>query len=103
MSDFQHDVAGISALDDDHRRELYLFVSAQPEPVSREQAAKALGVPVHLATFHPSGWRTRAAVSSTYGSPAGQDLGGEARRRTGVGRPRSPSPCPLASTRSRAS
>ena len=52
MSDFQHDVAGISALDDDHRRELYLFVSAQPEPVSREQAAKALGVPVHLATFH---------------------------------------------------
>ncbi|HSN12476.1 MAG TPA: helix-turn-helix domain-containing protein [Propionibacteriaceae bacterium] len=52
MSDFKRDVAGIGALDDDLRRELYEFVAACPGPVSREQAAHALGVPAHQAKFH---------------------------------------------------
>jgi predicted ArsR family transcriptional regulator len=51
--DFGRDVAGIGALADDVRRELYLFVSGQPEPVSRDQAAAALDVPRHQAMFHP--------------------------------------------------
>ena len=52
MSDFKRDVAGIGALEDDLRRELYEFVTACSRPVSREQAAHALGVPPHQAKFH---------------------------------------------------
>jgi predicted ArsR family transcriptional regulator len=46
------DASGIAALADPLRLRLYLFVCAQPGPVSREQAGDALGVPVHQAKFH---------------------------------------------------
>ena len=52
MNDFKRDVAGIGALEDDLRRELYEFVSRCHQAVSREQAAHALGVPAHQAKFH---------------------------------------------------
>ncbi|HET7724311.1 MAG TPA: helix-turn-helix domain-containing protein [Propionibacteriaceae bacterium] len=52
MNDFKRDVTGIGALEDDLRRELYEFVTACSRPVSREQAAHALGVPPHQAKFH---------------------------------------------------
>lgn len=44
--------AGIGALADDTRRALYAHVVAQPEPVTREAAATALGLPLHKASFH---------------------------------------------------
>jgi predicted ArsR family transcriptional regulator len=44
--------AGIAALAEPVRRSLYQFVSRQPEAVSREQAAAAVGVPAHTAKFH---------------------------------------------------
>lgn len=44
--------AGIGTLAEPVRRDLYLFVAAQPEPVGREQAAAAVGVPLHTAKFH---------------------------------------------------
>ena len=50
--DFAERVAGVAALADPIRRELYLFVAAQPEPVSRDQAAEGVGVPRHTAKFH---------------------------------------------------
>jgi predicted ArsR family transcriptional regulator len=45
-------VAGVAALADPVRRDLYLYVSAQPAPVSREQASDALGIARHTAKFH---------------------------------------------------
>lgn len=66
MNDFAHDVTGISALGDDLRRELYLFVSAQQTPVSREQAATALGVPAHQATFHLERLEDAGLLESEY-------------------------------------
>ena len=45
-------LAGIAALADPVRRDLYLYVSAQPSPVSRDQASDALGIPRHSAKFH---------------------------------------------------
>ncbi|MEP6817521.1 MAG: helix-turn-helix domain-containing protein [Marmoricola sp.] len=45
-------VAGIGALVEPARRALYQYVVAQPEPVGREQAADAMGIPVHSAKFH---------------------------------------------------
>lgn len=44
--------AGIGALAEPVRRDLYLFVVGQPEAVSREQAAEGVGVPLHTAKFH---------------------------------------------------
>jgi predicted ArsR family transcriptional regulator len=46
------DATSIGALADPVRLALYRFVVAQPEPVSRDQAAEAVGVPRHQARFH---------------------------------------------------
>jgi predicted ArsR family transcriptional regulator len=45
-------VAGVAALADPVRRDLYLYVSAQPKPISRDQASDALGIARHTAKFH---------------------------------------------------
>jgi predicted ArsR family transcriptional regulator len=45
-------VAGVAALADPVRRDLYLYVSAQPIPISRDQASDALGIARHTAKFH---------------------------------------------------
>jgi predicted ArsR family transcriptional regulator len=44
--------AGIGALADDTRRALYEYVTSQPDPVGREQAAAALGLALHNVAFH---------------------------------------------------
>jgi predicted ArsR family transcriptional regulator len=48
----QRDAAGIGALADPVRHQLYQFVCAQPAPVGRDQAADAVGIPHHQAKFH---------------------------------------------------
>jgi predicted ArsR family transcriptional regulator len=50
--DFAERVTGLAALADPIRRGLYLFVAAQPEPVSRDRAAEGVAVPRHTAKFH---------------------------------------------------
>lgn len=45
-------VASVAVLADPIRRELYLYVSAQPAPVSRDQASDALGIARHTVKFH---------------------------------------------------
>jgi len=50
--DFARRVTGIAALAEEVRRDLYLYVVAEPEPVSRDQAAAGVGVPRHTAKFH---------------------------------------------------
>lgn len=50
--DFVSQVGGISALAEPARRALYFYVVAQPEPVSRDQAAEGAGLPRHTAKFH---------------------------------------------------
>lgn len=50
--DFAQRVEGLAALAEPMRRALYLFVAAQPEPVSRDQAASGVGVARHTAKFH---------------------------------------------------
>lgn len=45
-------VTGVGALMEPARRALYLYVVGQPDPVSREQAANALDLPLHSAKFH---------------------------------------------------
>jgi predicted ArsR family transcriptional regulator len=50
--DIESQAAGIGALAEPIRRALYEYVVAQPEPVGREQAAVAVGLPGHKAIFH---------------------------------------------------
>lgn len=50
--DFEAAVSGVGALVEPARRALYLYAAAQPEPVSREQAAAACELPLHSAKFH---------------------------------------------------
>jgi predicted ArsR family transcriptional regulator len=45
-------VTGIGVLADPVRRQLYRFVCSQAEPVSRDQAAEAVGIARHQAKFH---------------------------------------------------
>jgi predicted ArsR family transcriptional regulator len=45
-------VAGVGALVEPARRALYLYVASTGGAVSREQAADAVGVPLHSAKFH---------------------------------------------------
>jgi predicted ArsR family transcriptional regulator len=49
---FEQGVAVLHALHDPVRRSLYRYVSAQPHDVSREEAARAVGVQRGLAAFH---------------------------------------------------
>jgi len=46
------ELEAVGLLADPVRRGLYRHVAAQPEPVSREEAANAVGVPLHTAKFH---------------------------------------------------
>jgi len=50
--DFAGRVAGVAALAEPVRRDLYLFVVDQPDAVSRDQAAAGVDVPRHTAKFH---------------------------------------------------
>lgn len=50
--DFAARVAGIGALAEPARRQLYLYVVAQPEPVGRDQVAAATGLRRHIVKFH---------------------------------------------------
>jgi predicted ArsR family transcriptional regulator len=50
--EFATQVAGVGALAEPARRALYLYVAAEPDLVSREQAAEACGLPLHSVKFH---------------------------------------------------
>lgn len=50
--DFQSQASGIGSLADETRRSLYEFVISQGEPVSRDQAAEAVGIARHNVNFH---------------------------------------------------
>src|SRR5690625_2044417 len=60
------DAAGIGALADPLRRRLYACVCAQPGPVSRDQAADAVGVARHQAKFHLDRLEAEGLLESSY-------------------------------------
>jgi predicted ArsR family transcriptional regulator len=52
VQSFDRNVTGIGVLADPVRRRLYGYVCAQAQPVTRDQAATAIGVARHKAKFH---------------------------------------------------
>jgi predicted ArsR family transcriptional regulator len=68
--DLAEQVASIAALTDPIRRDLYSYVTAQPAPVSRDQASDALGIARHTAKFHLDKLAKKVCLTSTSsGSP----------------------------------
>jgi predicted ArsR family transcriptional regulator len=73
-------VAGVAALAEPLRRDLYAYVVAQDAAVSREQAAEGVGVAVHTAKFHLDRLAEQGLLDVEY-----RRLGG--RSGPGAGRP----------------
>lgn len=78
--DFDSRVARIAALAEPVRSTLYRYVAAQPGPVSREQAAAAVGVARHVAKFNLDKLEEEGLLEAEFARPAG-------RRGPGAGRP----------------
>ena len=45
-AEFERQIAGLAALDEPLRRRLYLYVASRHDEVSREEAARAVGLDV---------------------------------------------------------
>jgi len=80
VDDFAAQVSGVGALAEPARRALYLYVVAQPEPVSRDQAAAGAGLPRHTAKFHLDKLVADGLLDTEYRRLSG-------RRGPGAGRP----------------
>jgi predicted ArsR family transcriptional regulator len=75
----ERDAAGIGALADPVRLQLYRFVCSQPKPVSREQAADAVGIPQHQAKFHLDRLTAEGLLESDYARLTGRSGPGAGR------------------------
>ncbi|WP_407662710.1 helix-turn-helix transcriptional regulator [Mycobacterium tilburgii] len=71
--------AGIGTLADPVRMRLYQFVCAQPEAVSREQAADAVGIAHHQAKFHLDRLTAEGLLNSDYARRTGRSGPGAGR------------------------
>jgi predicted ArsR family transcriptional regulator len=80
MPEFERNVAGIGALAEPVRRDLYLYVCAQRRPVGRDQAAAALGISRHQAKFHLDRLEAEGLLEAGYARLTG-------RAGPGAGRP----------------
>ncbi|HMC71781.1 MAG TPA: helix-turn-helix domain-containing protein, partial [Mycobacteriales bacterium] len=70
----------VAALGEPIRRALYRFVAGRPGPVTREEAAAGIGVPLHVAKFHLDRLVEDGLLDADYQRPPGR--GGP-----GAGRP----------------
>jgi predicted ArsR family transcriptional regulator len=52
MESFEHALEAVGTLADDLRRRMYLFIRDRGRPVSRDEAAEAVGISRKLAAFH---------------------------------------------------
>jgi predicted ArsR family transcriptional regulator len=72
MRELEKNAAGIGALAEPLRRKLYLFVCAQTTPVSRDQAADAVGVARHQAKFHLDRLEAEGLLEADYARLTGR-------------------------------
>jgi predicted ArsR family transcriptional regulator len=66
------DASGIGSLADPVRRRLYTFVCGQAEAVSREQAAAAVGIPLHQAKFQLDKMEDEGLLDTEYARLSGR-------------------------------
>ncbi len=79
-AEVKDEIAAVAALDDPVRRALYEHVARQPEAVSRDDAARALGISRLLAAFHLDKLVKAGLLAASYRRISG-------RQGPGAGRP----------------
>jgi predicted ArsR family transcriptional regulator len=79
VRDFGSRVTSVAALAEPVRRALYLYVVAQPAPVSREQAAAAVGVARHVAKFNLDRLEEENLLDVVFARPTGRSGPGAGR------------------------
>jgi predicted ArsR family transcriptional regulator len=79
MDGLSRDAAGIGALADPLRHQLYEFVCSQAAPVSRDQAADAVGIARHQAKFHLDRLETEGLLEADYARLTGRSGPGAGR------------------------
>lgn len=72
MHRLEGNVDKVAALADPVRRELYRFIADQSEPVSRDQAADAVGIARHQARFHLDRLEAEGLLVSDYARMTGR-------------------------------
>jgi predicted ArsR family transcriptional regulator len=78
--DLETTAASVGALEDDARRRMYLFIRNQGRPVSRDEAAREVGISRKLAAFHLDKLIDKGLLEAHYARPPG-------RTGPGAGRP----------------
>jgi predicted ArsR family transcriptional regulator len=78
--DYESGIAAVGALEDQVRRELYVYVARRGQPVGRDEAATAVGIGRPLAAYHLDKLVDLGLLTATYARPPG-------RRGPGAGRP----------------
>ena len=73
------DLASLSSLDDPVRRRLYEFVTRQPGPVGRDEAAAAAGIGRALAVYHLDKLVESGLLTASYQRPPGRSGPGAGR------------------------
>jgi predicted ArsR family transcriptional regulator len=76
---FDQQVRSVASLSEPVRLELYRYVVAQPEPVSRERAASGVGVAHHVAKFHLDRLEEDGLLEVEYRRPPGRSGPGAGR------------------------
>lgn len=79
MESFEHALAAVGALADDLRRRMYLFIREQRRPVSRDQAAEAVGISRKLAAFHLDKLAEKGLLRAHYARLSGRSGPGAGR------------------------
>lgn len=68
----RRDAEAVGALDDELRQALYIFVRSQGRPVTRDEAAAAVGISRKLAAFHLDKLTERGLLAHSYARPPGR-------------------------------
>ncbi|MGH2629572.1 MAG: helix-turn-helix transcriptional regulator [Actinomycetota bacterium] len=72
LNRLDRDAAALSALEDDLRRRMYLYIRRQGRPAHREEVAAAVGVSRKLAAFHLDKLVERGLLVASYARPPGR-------------------------------
>jgi predicted ArsR family transcriptional regulator len=95
VRNFDRSVTGIGVLADPVRRQLYRFVCSQDQPVSRDQAAQAVGIARHKAKFHLDRLEAEGLLEADYVRLSGRAGPGAGRPTKRYRRGRSELPFPF--------
>jgi predicted ArsR family transcriptional regulator len=74
MRGLERGSAAIGALEDDLRKRMYLFIRTQTHPVSRDEAAEAVGISRKLAAFHLDKLVEKGLLDASYDHPVERPL-----------------------------